>query len=276
MPTRWGSSSQYLFTFWVGHTLDHVTPGKQPQRSLRMSKSQSQKSNNQEVKDEGESVSQSSSGNAIGPRSKLQPLSATSRNIAHKEAMASTLGGHFGQGWQLALHLFLQKDQQNVRLAVVQNGAGFLRTKYNEISAIANLSGVPWDNKLGLNILDKCEAVWAEIAEVSSLPVSATTSSTMSIARTLAVPTVSHAVPAVVAATPAIPCAAVSDIAAKGPPGCINNWLGGLPSPTSAAVLPLMSLTTSASSKRSARDAEIDIDEGATVISHSKSAGGSN
>ncbi|EGO04724.1 hypothetical protein SERLA73DRAFT_68393 [Serpula lacrymans var. lacrymans S7.3] len=269
-----------------------------------MSKSQSQKSNNQEVKDEGESVSQSSSGNAIGPRSKLQPLSATSRNIAHKEAMASTLGGHFGQGWQLALHLFLQKDQQNVRLAVVQNGAGFLRTKYNEISAIANLSGVPWDNKLGLNILDKCEAVWAEIAEknqrakaykregvpqapkvsktststtqVSSLPVSATTSSTMSIARTLAVPTVSHAVPAVVAATPAIPCAAVSDIAAKGPPGCINNWLGGLPSPTSAAVLPLMSLTTSASSKRSARDAEIDIDEGATVISHSKSAGGSN
>ncbi|EGO04478.1 hypothetical protein SERLA73DRAFT_38448, partial [Serpula lacrymans var. lacrymans S7.3] len=42
---------------------------------------------------------------------------------------------------------------------------GRLCTKYNEISAIANLSGVPWDNKLGLNILEKSEAVWAEIVE---------------------------------------------------------------------------------------------------------------
>ncbi|EGN94251.1 hypothetical protein SERLA73DRAFT_77675 [Serpula lacrymans var. lacrymans S7.3] len=115
--------------------------------------------------------------------------------------------------------------------------------------------------------------------QVFTPPVSATTSSTTSIVPapvTPTAPTVSHAVPAVVAAAPAIPCAAVSDIAAKDPPGCINNWLGGLPPPTPAAVLPPMSLTTSASSKRSAGDADIDIDEGATVISHSKSAGGSN
>ncbi|EGN93850.1 hypothetical protein SERLA73DRAFT_78221 [Serpula lacrymans var. lacrymans S7.3] len=87
--------------------------------------------------------------------------------------------------------------------------------------------------------------------QVSTLPVSATTNSTTSIApapAAPAAPTVSHAVPAVVAAAPAIPCVAVSDIAAKDPPGHINNWLGGLPSPTSA-VLPPMSLTTSASGK---------------------------
>ncbi|EGO20827.1 hypothetical protein SERLADRAFT_442190 [Serpula lacrymans var. lacrymans S7.9] len=115
--------------------------------------------------------------------------------------------------------------------------------------------------------------------QVSTPPVSATTNSTTSIAPTpaaLAMPTVFRAVPAVVAAAPAIPYAAVSDIATKDPLGCINNWLGSLPSPTSAAVLPPMSLTTSASSKCSAQDAEIDIHKGATVISHSKSTGGSN
>ncbi|EGO04477.1 hypothetical protein SERLA73DRAFT_68164 [Serpula lacrymans var. lacrymans S7.3] len=131
--------------------------------------------------------------------------------------------------------------------------------------------------------------------QVSTPPVSATTNSTTLIAPTPdapaaptpdapaaptpdapAAPTISCAVPTIVAAAPAIPCAAVSDRAATDPPGHINNWLGGLPSPTSAAVLPPMSLTTSASSKCSARDAEIDIDEGTTVICHSKSASGSN
>ncbi|EGO19219.1 hypothetical protein SERLADRAFT_411739 [Serpula lacrymans var. lacrymans S7.9] len=143
--------------YGVGHTLDHVPPGKQPRRSLRMSKSQ--KSNNQEVKDEGESVSQSSSGNVIWTKVKTTALFSYIKKHCAQGGDGLNFRRAFGQEWQLTLCLSLRKDQQKVLLVVVQNGAGFvdLHTKYNEISAIANLSGVPWDSKLGLNILDKSE-----------------------------------------------------------------------------------------------------------------------
>ncbi|EGO04701.1 hypothetical protein SERLA73DRAFT_44084, partial [Serpula lacrymans var. lacrymans S7.3] len=43
---------------------------------------------------------------------------------------------------------------------------GRLHTKYNLVKPITNLSGIPWDDELGLNILDKGEIVWKELIMV--------------------------------------------------------------------------------------------------------------
>ncbi|EGN96713.1 hypothetical protein SERLA73DRAFT_27280, partial [Serpula lacrymans var. lacrymans S7.3] len=72
------------------------------------------------------------------------------------------------QFWpKVALHLARLLTRGPAKSATACNSKwGRLCTKYNLVKPI--LSGIPWDDALGLNILDKGEVVWKELIALIS------------------------------------------------------------------------------------------------------------
>ncbi|EGO00188.1 hypothetical protein SERLA73DRAFT_38456, partial [Serpula lacrymans var. lacrymans S7.3] len=73
---------------------------------------------------------------------------------------------HFKPGFwpKVVLHLVPLLTKGPAKSATSCNSKwGRLCTKYNLVKPITNLSGIPWDDELGLNILDKVETVWKEL-----------------------------------------------------------------------------------------------------------------
>ncbi|EGO01786.1 hypothetical protein SERLA73DRAFT_48998, partial [Serpula lacrymans var. lacrymans S7.3] len=74
------------------------------------------------------------------------------------------------QFWpKVALHLAPLLTRGPAKSATACNSEwGRLCTKYNLVKPITNLSGTPWDDALGLNILNKGEVVWKELIALIS------------------------------------------------------------------------------------------------------------